>query len=150
MSGGGRKGKGRVLLELVEDLQPTKDVEDKREQALFLVVGNVDIGVVDVVAEEGGAGEVENEGDDELADGLADDHLAHAGIDERGCLLVGLAVQNGWRGRVGREGQRGEGIHDQVYPEQLNGVEHRFLFVAGNGGHKGEDDGGDVDGELEL
>jgi len=40
---------------------------------------------------------------------------------------VGLAVQQGVGGLFGGEGERGEGIHYQVHPQHLNGLEWRFL-----------------------
>lgn len=63
-----------AAVELVEDLHPDKHVEDDSvELELFGGDGGV-------VAEDGVAGEVENQDDDDLEDGLADDHLPHLGL----------------------------------------------------------------------
>lgn len=138
------------LLELVEDLQPDKRVEDEGSQTLLLVLGDLPVGVGEVVTEERGAGEVENKSDGKLTDGLADDHLHHAAVDEPGRLLIRLPVENRRRRRICGEGKGGEGVHDEVDPEKLNRVEHGLLLVAGNSRHEGQDHGGNVDGQLEL
>lgn len=65
-----------TAVELVEDLHPDEHVEDDGiELELFGRDGGV-------VAEDGVAGKVENQDDDDLEDGLADDHLPHLGLLE--------------------------------------------------------------------
>lgn len=87
-----------AVAELVEDLQPDERVEDQRVEPLrlVLVVGNA-------VSEQRGAPEVEDEGDGELADNLAHDHLAHPSRDEWGRLPVRFSVQDAVARRVGGE-----------------------------------------------
>jgi hypothetical protein len=51
-------------------------------------------------------------------------------------------------GVLGRECERGEGVHDEVDPEELHDVERRL--AAGDGGDEGDDERDEVDGELEL
>lgn len=60
-----------TAVELVEDLHPDEHVED---YGIELELLRGDGGVV---AEDGVASEVENQDDDDLEDGLADDHLPH-------------------------------------------------------------------------
>lgn len=105
------------VVELIENLHPHKGIEDDGAE---LGVG--------VAREDAGAGKVQNKGDDELENSLADDHLPHVGGNE-GCLLaLGWAVEDFVCGRVGGEGEGCEGIHDEVHPEELDGGEHGTHF----------------------
>lgn len=87
-----------AVAELVEDLQPDERVEDQRVEPLRLVLV-----VGDAVSEQRGTPEVEDEGDGELADHLAHDHLAHPSRDERGRLPIRFSVQDAVARRVGGE-----------------------------------------------
>lgn len=58
-------------VEFVEDLHPDEDVED---DGVELELFGLEAGVV---VKDGAAGEVENEDNDQLEDGLTDDHLPH-------------------------------------------------------------------------
>lgn len=63
-----------TAVELVEDLHPDEHVEDDGVELEFLR------GDGGVVAEDRVASEVENQDDDDLEDGLADDHLPHLNL----------------------------------------------------------------------
>lgn len=77
-----------ATVELVEDLEPDKRVEHEGLHVLLLIeVGHI-------VAHQRGTGKMQDERNGELADGLTDDHLTHASVDQRGRLLVGSAVEN--------------------------------------------------------
>lgn len=51
---------------------------------------------------------------------------------------------------IGGEGKGGQGVHDEVNPEELSSGEDGPGFRIGKGGDEGEDNGADVDSELEL
>lgn len=72
--------------------------------------------VVAVVVEDCGAAKVEDEGDNQLIDGLSDDHFPHRGRDQRRRLGFRLTVENAAGRRIGGQGESGKGIHDQVHP----------------------------------
>merc|ERR1712093_927916 len=90
-----------TVVELVKDLHPDEGVEDHGGELEVLFF---------VVAEDLRAGEVEDEGNGQLEDGLTDDHLPHVHGDERGSLASWLAVQDRGSRRIGGEGECGEGI----------------------------------------
>ena len=66
------------------------------------------------------------------------------------CLLasIWLAFEELGGGALSGQGKGGEGVHDEVHPEQLQGT-HGTLTDA-DGGDEGEQNGHHVDGELEL
>lgn len=103
-----------TVVELVEDLHPDESVKDHGvELKLLGWVGSV-------ILEDLGSGKVEDEGDNELEDGLTDDHLPHVDGDEWCLLTSWLAVENLWSWRIGGKGQSSESVHDQVDPQQLD------------------------------
>lgn len=77
-----------ATVEFVEDLHPDEGVEDDCVELCL------DDRVGGVVAEDGSTGEVEDKGDDELVDGLTDDHFPHVGCDEWGAFGDGFAIQD--------------------------------------------------------
>ena len=87
-----------AVIVLIEDLQPYKHIEEHRAH---LSVG---------VWQELGAGEVQDECGDDLIDCLPDDHFPHRHADDGGFAGCGGAVQDFVGGRVGGEGERGEGV----------------------------------------
>jgi hypothetical protein len=81
---------------------------------------------------------------------LTDNHLPHVEGDEGCGLLLGRTVQDAVGGRVGSKDNTSEGVHEEVDPEELNGGEDRLHLGVCDGADKGEDDGSDGDGDLEL
>ena len=69
-----------ATVEFVEDLHPDEHVEDDGVELQFFGFDGC------VVAEDGTTGEVEDENDDELEDGLTDDHFPHLNL----LVLVGI------------------------------------------------------------
>lgn len=134
----------------VEDLAEHEGVEDESvELSVPLLDLHVGVGGL-VVSENDVAGEVEQEDDEGLVHRLTDDLHAHGRVEQRRGLAVGLAIEDLAAGGIGSEGESGEGVHDDVDPEQLHGGKDGFFGGRGDGGDEGDDDGGDVDGDLEL
>ena len=126
----------------VEDLTEDERVED---QSLELRVSATGLVTEDVVSTP-----VEHEADDDLVTSLTEDHLDHVDVEQGSGGLFGLPVERPLGSRVGSEGEGGESVHDQVDPQELHGGQDRLFLVRGDGGDKGQDDGGNVDRELEL
>lgn len=70
--------------------------------------------------------------------------------DERCLFALGRTVEDlfGWGIRGQRQG--GKGVHDEVDPEELDGFQDRLHVWVVDGGGKGEDNSGNIDGNLEL
>ena len=75
----------------------------------------------------GRTGEQQGEDDDELVDGVAQDVLGHGAGDEGLVASVGPPLQQALRGRLGGQGQRGEGVHDEVHPQHLHRLQRGVL-----------------------
>lgn len=133
---------------LLTDLAEDERVEDQTGELVLLI--NPDCLVGGAEAEDLVTGKVEDESDNDLVESLTEDHHPHLSRDERRSLAVGLALEYLGGGGIGSEGKSGEGVHDEVDPEKLNGGKNRLLIFRRDGGNVGDDDGGDVDGELEL
>jgi len=73
-----------------------------------------------------GAFEDEDEQDDNLVDGMAEDVAPHNSVNNAIIALVGETFEQGFAGRLSREGKRCQGVHDQVDPEHLDGG-HDFV-----------------------
>ena len=58
---------------------------------------------------------------------LPDDLLNHVNSEERVCFLVGLAVEQDFRGLIRRERQCGKSVHYEVDPKKLHCAEGRLL-----------------------
>lgn len=141
-----------ATVELVEDLEENEGVEDHGAEDLEVVGGDVNITVLvgRLEVEELGAKVEEGQVEDDLEDGLADDHLPHVEVDQ-GCVSVGgLTLEDFGAWGLSGEGEGGEGIHDQVDPEELDSREDRLVVLRGDGRDEGQHDSGDVDGKLEL
>jgi hypothetical protein len=54
---------------------------------------------------------------------LTDDEFPHLVGDETFTLGIGLALEELFTGGLSGEGKRGEGVHDKVDPQHLDGVE---------------------------
>lgn len=133
-----------TVVELVEDLHPHKGVEDHGVELELLVF------VVGVIAEDGVAGEVEDQGSSQLEDCLADDHLPHVDGDEGRLLALWQSVKDLLGRGVRSERKSGKGVHDEVDPQELDGGEDGFHVGIGDGGDEGEENSSDVDRDLEL
>lgn len=72
------------VVEHVEDLEPDESVENNR----------ADLAAIAFNVENHGSGVVENECDDELIDGLSNDHLPHNDADQWCCTLGRLPVED--------------------------------------------------------
>ena len=134
-------GKGSTV-DHVENLTEDERVEHQGTEGCVVLGGLASKNVV--------SPPVKDETDDDLVTGLTENHLDHVDVEQGRRSLLGQPVQRSLRSGVGCEGESGEGVHDQVDPEQLDGGQDRLFLVGGNGGDKCKDDGGDVDGKLEL
>lgn len=70
----------------------------------------------------------------ELVDSVAQDVLHHGPRDEGLVAAVGLPQQQGFCGWLGGQCQGGEGVHDEVHPEHLYGLQRGVLGAAGREG----------------
>lgn len=131
------------LLELVEDLEPHKRVENQRLKFLLVMLRVI-------IPKEFLAAKIQDESNGKLADSLANDHLEHSQGDERGRLSIRLSVQNAPGRRIRSQSQSSKCVHDEVDPEQLHSVEYGFTFSVGNGRDESQHHSGDVYSELEL
>ncbi len=86
--------------------------------------------------------------DNDLQQTLSDNVLPHVSSDQTLKLRVGLSGEKLIGGRLGGQCQGGQGVHDEVDPQHLDGTQRGFFEDCGSG--KGEDEGTDVYGELEL
>lgn len=148
-------------VELVKDLHPDEGVEYYCVQLEHLEF----ISFVEV--EERVAGEVERKTGGKFVNRLADDHLPHyysenggtAGsweaFEDVGCRGIGSpslisSLTSHMKMDRGVQSQCSERIHDEIQPEQLHGFEHALVLAAADRRHNREDDGGNVDRDLEL
>ena len=79
---------------------------------------------------------------------MEDDKFPHLGGDKAFSLGVGFSLEEFVAGGLGGEGEGGEGIHDEVDPQHLDGIEGRFPQDGSS--HEGHHQGHKVDGQLEL
>jgi len=70
---------------------------------------------------------MEDEDDDNLVRGLAEDLFEHINSEQWIRFLLRLAIEECFRGRVSRKRKRGEGVHDEVNPKKLHGAEDSLL-----------------------
>lgn len=132
----------------VEDLHEHERVEDERAQlGMFL---RLLIRRKTKVAKYRVPSKVEDQDDDDLVDRLPEDHLVHVDAEQRGTRMIRFAVEKCGMCRVSGEGQGSERVHDDVDPQQLHGGECRSLRIRRHSSDKSDNDGGDVDGDLEL
>eukprot|EP01136_Pigoraptor_vietnamica_P010646 Opistho-1_new@48532 len=137
-------------VDLVEHLHLHKRVEDDRVVLRGLGIRRVRLvqlatarHVEDLLPDKD-----EDEHDGQLVYRLAQHHQHHAAREERLVASVRLALQQRVRGRLRREGERRKRVHDEVDPQQLHGRQRRLL--EHNRANERDDDGANVDGELEL
>mmetsp|Transcript_8941 Transcript_8941/g.29391 ORF Transcript_8941/g.29391 Transcript_8941/m.29391 type:complete len:654 (-) Transcript_8941:1542-3503(-) len=108
----------------------------------------------EIVADaEVGQGVDEEKDDDELVDALDDDVLPHLGRDERLVAAVGLLAKEAVVGILRGERERRHGVHDEVDPQELQDIERgpgAVREAADDGGHEGDSERDEVDGDLEL
>jgi len=64
---------------------------------------------------------------------VTQDVLQHGPGDQGVVAAIGLPQQQGLGGRLGGQGQGGEGVHDQVHPQHLHRFQGRVLEKAGYG-----------------
>ncbi len=74
--------------------------------------------------------EQQKEYDSHLVDGVSEDVLHHGARDEGLGASVRLPQQQLVGGHLRGEGERGEGVHDQVHPQHLDGLERGILHPA--------------------
>ena len=79
-------------------------------------------------------GEEQGEDDTELVDGVTGDVLHHGAGDQGLLAAVGFAAQQGLGGRLRGQSQRRKGVHDQVHPQHLHGLQRRVLDTQGEEG----------------
>lgn len=75
----------------------------------------------------------QGEDEGELVDGVAQNVLHHGPRDEGLVAAVRLPQEQGLGGRLGGQRQRGERVHDEVYPEHLHGLQRGVLEAAAVG-----------------
>ena len=92
--------------------------------------------------------EDDDEEDDGLEEALAEDVLGHLARDDVLVLAVGRALEQLVLGFFGREGEGGEGVHDEVDPEQLDSLQRSALCNGST--HNDNYESHHVDGKLEL
>lgn len=113
-------------VDLVEQGHEHERVEDHGEVLRGLELRGV-LGYAVVHVEELRTGEQNGEYDGELIDGVADNVLHHGARDERLGAAVRLAVEQVLGGRLGRQRQRRQRVHDQIHPQHLHGSQRTFL-----------------------
>jgi hypothetical protein len=154
----------------VKDLHHNKSVEDESQMARSTVISEfgVKLGSVPVVGTAGvhvtsGAVVLESNirfGDEELAgeeneeqqEALVEGHvqnvLDHLAGNNVIVTVLGHAVEETFLGELSGEGKGSKGVHNQVNPEELDGLERGLLGDAR--ADKGGNEGTNVHGELEL
>eukprot|EP00960_Hanusia_phi_P077474 768698-Hanusia_phi.AAC.5 len=96
----------------------------------------------------------EREQNQQLPDCMSEHVLDHDLGEDGSCAMIGIAVEElvlePWRlvGILSSEGERSEGVHDEVDPQQLDDCDRALRQNCRS--HRREDAGDDVDGELEL
>ena len=65
--------------------------------------------------------------DGELIDGVTQDVLHHGARDQRLIAPVGPALQQRVCRRLCGQGQRGKGVHDEIHPQHLHGLQWGIL-----------------------
>ena len=103
-----------------------------------------------MIPEDLRAQEVENKNNGDQVRRLPDDLFYHVNSEERICLLVRLAVEQGLGGLVRRERKRGKSVHYEVNPKELHCAEGRLLRRCCESSDKRDDDGRNVGVDLEL
>lgn len=84
----------------------------------------------------------------DLPNSLADDVLPHVGSNQTLESWIWFSLKKVFSWRLSGQGQRGEGIHDEVDPQHLNWVQGRFSQNStSDEGHNQSDE---VDCQLEL
>ena len=102
------------IVELIEDLHPNESIEDHGIQFGLKLL------ILDRVLEDCRTAKIHHKCHDELVCSLSDDHLPHVRRDERSTFGRWFAIQDLLRRCVSRKSKSREGVHDQVYPQQLN------------------------------
>lgn len=92
--------------------------------------------------------EADDHEDDGLPDGVVHDVLDHLAGNKVIVLVLRLAVQEGFSGCTSGKSQGGQGVHDEVDPKELDGVERGLLHDAST--DKGDGEGNEVHTQLEL
>jgi hypothetical protein len=126
------------LLVLIEYLHPYEGIEDESPQFGFFE------------SQDTFATEIQDQCHYELVDGLSNDHFPHRQGDQRSRLRFWLPFEQAWRRRIGCEGQSCKGVHDEIHPKKLNGLEDGAFIVTSDSGNEGEYNRRDVDGDLKL
>lgn len=125
-------------VDLIEDLHPHEDVED---DTVVLVTQVLDV--------KDGGNVKDSQQNTDLPESLASDVLEHLVRDEASMTDIdGQTLEEPRRGLLSGEGERSEGIHDKVHPQQLHGLERRALL--GGRADKHRDKCRKVDRKLEL
>lgn len=135
---GGTAGAAGASVEQVPQLHEDEGREEDALGVALLDAAIVEVGIE--VEQEGSQGDDENGADGEDLD------RDRVGQDESGGVSRGAVHVDGL-GRLGGQGEGGEGIHDEIDPEHLgNGEGERD---AEEGAEEGHTQSGEVDGELE-
>lgn len=77
-------------------------------------------------------GKEQREDDDELVHGVTQNVLHHGPGDEGLVAAVGFTQQQGLCGRFGGQSKRRQGVHDEVDPQHLDGLQGRVLPAKRN------------------
>ena len=130
-------------VELVEQLHEDKGVENERvvpvPVAEKAACCRVEVFVLQVQ---------EDKKHGRLEDGLAQDHFPHIVADEGFGPSVRFPFQEFLARGLGRQSQRRQGVHDQIYPEHLDGGQRKT--VEEEGADERNEQGHEIHRELEL
>ena len=153
-------------VDLIEDLEEHEDIEDVSEMSLLVLsisvgqllgfssitswVRDQGVGSVGSVVDssEESAKEHDETHKEDVPDGNTKD-LSPDGSAQNGSLLLEWsALDHRWKWWLSGESEGCEGIHDQVDPEELDGVQRGL--AEDDDAHEHDEDGAEVDGDLEL
>ena len=113
-----------------------------------LIKSVVDIGICEVLRDEGVSVEDDNEDDDDLVNRLEKDVFHHSLRYDVFVSIVRLPIKQLWVRWLCRQCQRSERIHNQINPEHLDRGHDRFRYEHGCEEHCNNSH--EINCELEL
>ena len=92
--------------------------------------------------------EGDGEQDDHLVDGLSHDVFEHVAVDHVLVFGVRRSIEQFGSGRLRGQSQRGQTVHDQVYPQHLDRA--HYLLLQNQSPDQGRQDGHQIHSQLKL